>query len=645
MRLILTILFLFSVAYGQTTYYVSNAGSDAANGLTPATSWQTLSKVNSFSFASGDTVKLNSGDSWNERLVPNSNIYITSYGTGAKPTITGFQTITGFTQSGNIWTKTISASAGLNMVLINGQIAHFGRTPNTGYLTYTSKTYKSLTTSLSGTPNYTGATAVVRTAPWVLDRDLITSQSGGTLNLRDSLTYNTALLSNGYFLQGLASLVDTVNEYSYDGTTLTIYSTTTPAVQISTVDTLVWVRKKSNLTIDGVNITGANIAAIQFDTCTNITVKNCSFDYSGTIALSALKSSRLNILNNTINHSLSGGIYARQLDYYTTPVNQCDSAIVTGNTIKNTATIAGMGLGGNARYNAIEIQGLNLGPYVVGNTVDSSGYNGIEFFGKKSVIRNNIVSNFCFVKDDGGGIRTVIGNYLDSAYSDSSVVSSNIIFNGIGAPLGTTVGAEAFGIYFDNNARRIIADSNTVYNCNPIGIGINQTLQITARYNNLYNNTKNFNLTQINSNDTGIVITHNALYANSSLPLIDASGVTFGLNYFKIIDSNYYYNPYYTNPIIKYNGSTVYTLSGWQTLSSQDASSVGIPTTLVTNDAAGLVLNTSLSPITYNLGSTWISNGVSYNSIPLQPINGAIVLKAAYNVFTNSDLRFKKLSQ
>src|SRR6185312_17436833 len=107
MRYILTILFLYSVAYGQTNYYVSNAGSDAANGLTPATSWQTLSKVNSFSFASGDTVKLNSGDSWNERLAPNSNIYITSYGTGAKPTITGFQTITGFTQSGNIWTKTI----------------------------------------------------------------------------------------------------------------------------------------------------------------------------------------------------------------------------------------------------------------------------------------------------------------------------------------------------------------------------------------------------------------------------------------------------------------------------------------------------------------------------------------------------------
>jgi hypothetical protein len=166
---------------------------------------------------------------------------------------------------------------------------------------------------------------------------------------------------------------------------------------------------------------------------------------------------------------------------------------------------------------------------------------------------------------------------------------------------------------------------------------------MTVRYNNLFNNTRNLQFSQLNSNDTGVVATHNALYANSTLPLIDASGVTYG-NYFRKIDSNFYYNPYYTNPVIKYNGSTVYSLSGWQAFSSQDANSVGMPAN-ITNDAAGLVLNTSPSPINYNLGSTWINNGVSYNSIPLQPVNGAIVLKLAYNVFTNSDLRMKKLTQ
>ncbi|HXS57514.1 MAG TPA: right-handed parallel beta-helix repeat-containing protein, partial [Hanamia sp.] len=371
MRLSLTILFLYSVAYGQTTYYVSNAGSDAANGLTTATAWQTIAKVNSFSFASGDTVKFNDGDTWNERLIPNSNLYFTSYGTGAKPTITGLTSVTGFSQAGNIWTKTISLSAGLNMVLINGQVAHKARYPNLAYLAYSSKTYTSISTTLTGTPNYTGGIAVVRSAPWTWDFSTITSQSGGTLNLSPNLSYNQPLQTNGYFIQGLASLVDTVNEFNYDGTTLTVYSTTIPTVQVSNTDTLVWISKKSNITFDNINFTGANINAIQFDTSTIVTVKNCSFDYTGSVALSALKSSRLTVTNNTINHSFSDAIFFRQLDWYTAAANQCDSAIITFNTVRNSGTVVGMGIG--RRYMAIYAEGLNLGPYIVGNTVDSSG--------------------------------------------------------------------------------------------------------------------------------------------------------------------------------------------------------------------------------------------------------------------------------
>ncbi|MBM9513111.1 right-handed parallel beta-helix repeat-containing protein [Desulfogranum marinum] len=79
------------------TYYVSNNGSDAADGLTPGTAWKTISKVNSSSFLSpGDCVLFNRGHTWNEQLViPSSgNIaggYITFgvYGSGAKPLLDG----------------------------------------------------------------------------------------------------------------------------------------------------------------------------------------------------------------------------------------------------------------------------------------------------------------------------------------------------------------------------------------------------------------------------------------------------------------------------------------------------------------------------------------------------------------------------
>lgn len=45
-------------------YYVSNGGNDNADGLSDATAWATVGKVNSFAFASGDDVYFNSNDSW-----------------------------------------------------------------------------------------------------------------------------------------------------------------------------------------------------------------------------------------------------------------------------------------------------------------------------------------------------------------------------------------------------------------------------------------------------------------------------------------------------------------------------------------------------------------------------------------------------
>jgi hypothetical protein len=44
------------------TYYVRNGGSDSADGRSPATAWASLSKINSYVFATGDVVLLHEGD-------------------------------------------------------------------------------------------------------------------------------------------------------------------------------------------------------------------------------------------------------------------------------------------------------------------------------------------------------------------------------------------------------------------------------------------------------------------------------------------------------------------------------------------------------------------------------------------------------
>jgi hypothetical protein len=88
--------FIFQAQAADTNYYVSNSGNDNADGLTPSTSWATVSKVNGSSFSPGDSILFMRGDIWSEQLlIPGSGSanggYITfgAYGTGNKPVFDG----------------------------------------------------------------------------------------------------------------------------------------------------------------------------------------------------------------------------------------------------------------------------------------------------------------------------------------------------------------------------------------------------------------------------------------------------------------------------------------------------------------------------------------------------------------------------
>ena len=80
-----------------TTYYVANAGSDAANGTSIGTPWQTIAHVQAT--LTGDqhsnSVLFNRGDSWREQFSPGmfgtaaGQFTIGAYGAGASPIISG----------------------------------------------------------------------------------------------------------------------------------------------------------------------------------------------------------------------------------------------------------------------------------------------------------------------------------------------------------------------------------------------------------------------------------------------------------------------------------------------------------------------------------------------------------------------------
>src|ERR1700692_558964 len=91
------VLFLIGAApCSATTYFVAAAGSDTNAGTSSGAAWQTIAKVNGFTFSAGDSVLFNRGDIWygTALVVPSSGssgspITFGAYGSGANPIIKG----------------------------------------------------------------------------------------------------------------------------------------------------------------------------------------------------------------------------------------------------------------------------------------------------------------------------------------------------------------------------------------------------------------------------------------------------------------------------------------------------------------------------------------------------------------------------
>jgi PKD repeat protein len=61
----IAVTWLIAPSAQAASYYISaSTGNDANNGLTPATAWQSISKINNVTFATSDRVYLKAGDTW-----------------------------------------------------------------------------------------------------------------------------------------------------------------------------------------------------------------------------------------------------------------------------------------------------------------------------------------------------------------------------------------------------------------------------------------------------------------------------------------------------------------------------------------------------------------------------------------------------
>ena len=112
MKNFLIIFFLFAsvLINAQNTYYVSSSqGKDSNNGTSENSPWKSIEKINSSNFQFGDRILFHCDDKWiiKEKFIiknsgiPQSRIYIGSYGNGKRPIISTIDNLPGWNVANN----------------------------------------------------------------------------------------------------------------------------------------------------------------------------------------------------------------------------------------------------------------------------------------------------------------------------------------------------------------------------------------------------------------------------------------------------------------------------------------------------------------------------------------------------------------
>ena len=589
MKNIFTLLFIFFISSVQaTTYYFSSLSGDdsrtAIQAQDASAPWRSLGKLNSFfsSLQPGDSVLFKRGESFYGTITISKSgtaglpIVIGAYGTGARPVITGLTPLSNWIAVGNGIYESYNPILGtsLNILLLNDAQQPLGRYPNKGYLALESHIGKTSITDneLPSFPNWKDAELVLRSAHWIMDRYLITSHSGNTL----SFAGNSEPRNNyGYFIQNSIKTLDQLGEWYYNAATKKVsmyFGASSPSsfnVGASSLDYIIYSSRQNNVSFDNLTFKGANKYAVDINSGSRFTVKNCDVLFSGIGGVSVSNHPYFIIENSTVLNSNNSGIVA----------GTATSAIIRNNIVKNTYSIPGMGQSGDGQGSGIRVGRGGIAEY---NQIINSGFIGINFSDDSTVIKNNYIDTFCFIKDDAGAIYTSNGANITLK---GRKVTGNIVLNGIGAAEGTdaTV-SSAEGIYMDDNANGVEITGNTVANCFR-GFLFHNSRQITATNNTLYNNIES----QLYMKYDGMgdrlrnhTITNNIFLAKLATQL--ASSINTKINDIDSIgrlDSNYYARPIDDRTVIfnaTYLGSSLEDrnyrdLEGWKSEYGEDAAS------------------------------------------------------------------------
>ena len=622
-----------------TNYYVSATGNDGADGLSKATAWQSLAKVNvSFSsFTESTIILFKRGDTFYGTLTIGKSgtsgnpITISAYGTGAKPIITGFTTITGWTnEGGGIFSKVIPSDSLTNMVTIDGKQVGMGRFPDAGYLKFESfDTNKSITDKDLGTStNCTGAEIVIRKNDWTIDRCLVTNHTADVLSYKNLASNQEPKANFGYFFMNDLRTLTSFGEWYHNPATGKFYmyfgsvNPNTKVVRVATLNNLIYNKSHAYIKLENLKLTGSIDNAVEFlganDYCS---VQHCDISFVGNTGINLAKGSMACILdNNSIQDCNNCAIE-----------NNSSASLTTNNTISNIGRILGQSKA-DVGLNGIYMTGN--GGEISYNTISNIGYCGIivKYKGASTVSYNRIDS-VCLLLNDGAGIYTCKPN------ADVRIFDHNIITNAIGNNAGTPgKHSMAEGIYLDEYTSNAVVTNNTVANIGNSGIKLHKAHDNTITDNTSFNCAVGVdfqNSSVIDDHIHGISFMRNVIFSKTT----SQNSIYFhttnndDITLFGIADSNYYARPIDNNPTFKVKqpaiGTKEKSLADWQAFSKQDAhSKKSLDVIKNTNDIRFEMNATKLlKTITLDGKYMGVDGKIYKDSIKLQPFNSVVLMK------------------
>lgn len=610
---------LISHLLQATNYYLSNAGNDNNTGTSLSSPWESIAKLNTVTYAPGDTVFFLTDNVFRGQINVASGgtqmqyVVFTSYGSGAKPIITGADTITTtWTNVGTVNGLTIYEtpySQTPKSFFVNNQEQTIARYPNVSYLTLDSAqtTYLKDASLSSIAPSIiNGSKLCVHSEQWCWELSSVGSYSGTQIMLSPA-TIRKSKDKYAYFLYDNLTHLDTINEWKYDNGSIKYIASGNQNPNnlscLASVDTngLVISGNASYIEINNLAFEKQTNAGILISGSTNryIKVNNCYFRHQFNYGVN--DKGRYNEIYNS---------YFREVDGLAVYIDgNALKSTIHHNTFRNIGPYRNYGVGQEINLSAIKIS-FRDSCYIHHNDIDSTGYCGISADGQYNTIERNIVTHAMLKNNDGAALKSF------GTASQYNVFKNNFVSFSDGNTEGTySADFVTPAIYFDFSTNNCTIHENTIYNHSKKGIFQNSANHHNTVTNNVVYRADigiDLNGSPIISTPfmTNMTVKHNSFVALDNTSYIIRQLDHSGTNNIGIVDSNYYFQPFNANKYAFRPPSTYYNFSQWQ--------------------AEGFDLNTQENFISWTYPTR-------YDTLLMNPTDNSATISLGTNIFLDLD--------